>query len=144
MLKRMYGFIERRIDEAVKRGEFDDLPNAGQPLDLRENLWLAPEWRFAFKLLKDHGFVPEFIERRKAIETIRIEMKRLAAEAPTHADPAWMRFRYREELRKLAAEIELLNRSLVREKDFVRASCQLPPPDLDAEMRAFEARLRVV
>lgn len=140
----MYGFIERRIDEAVKRGEFDHLPNAGQPLDLTENVWLAPEWRLAFKLLRDHGFVPEFVERRKAIEAIHAEMKRLCAEAPAHPDPRWMRFAYREQLRKLETEIEALNRAVQRENEFVRGSCQLPPPDVEAEMRAFETRLRQV
>ena len=34
--------VERRIREAVERGDFDDLPGAGKPLDLRDAG--DPEW----------------------------------------------------------------------------------------------------
>ena len=78
----MYGFVERKIEEAAARGEFDSLPNAGKPLDLSENPWLAPEWRLAFKVLADNHVVPEFVERRCAIERLHAEMKTLTAETP--------------------------------------------------------------
>ncbi|MBI2899384.1 MAG: DUF1992 domain-containing protein [Planctomycetes bacterium] len=138
----MYGFVERRIDEAAARGEFDDLPGAGKPLDLSENPYLAPEWRLAFKILADNHVVPEFVERRRAIEAVHAEMKRLCSEAPRRRDRDYLRLAYREQLDRLAAEIDALNRSLARENQFVRTSLQLPPVDMDEEMRAFERLLR--
>lgn len=123
-----YGFMDRRL-----AGKFDDLPNAGQPLDVSENVWLAPEWRLAFKILKDNQIVPEFIERRKEIETIHAEMKRLRAE---HGS----RLAYREQVEKLAAAVEALGKALVREGDFVRSSLQLPPVDIDSEMREADLK----
>jgi len=42
---------ERRIDEAVSRGEFDRLPNAGQPLDLYEDPLVPAEMRMAKRIL---------------------------------------------------------------------------------------------
>jgi hypothetical protein len=42
---------ERRIEEAVSRGEFERLPNAGQPLDLTEDPLVPPEMRMAKRIL---------------------------------------------------------------------------------------------
>jgi DnaJ family protein C protein 28 len=66
--------VERKIKEAQKQGLFDDLPGKGEPLDLSENPFLDPSWRMAYKLLRDHGFAPEWIELDKEI---RIELERL-------------------------------------------------------------------
>jgi hypothetical protein len=44
---------ERRIDEAVSRGELDRLPNAGAPLDLYEDPLVPPEMRMAKRILKN-------------------------------------------------------------------------------------------
>lgn len=41
---------ERRIDEAVSRGELDRLPNAGAPLDLTEDPLVPPEMRMAKRM----------------------------------------------------------------------------------------------
>lgn len=70
----MVHFIERMLEEAARKGAFDNLPDAGRPIDLAENPWVAPEWRLAIKVLKDNRIVPEFVERRKEIEAIRAEM----------------------------------------------------------------------
>jgi hypothetical protein len=42
---------ERRIEEAVSRGELERLPNAGQPLDLTEDPLVPPEMRMAKRIL---------------------------------------------------------------------------------------------
>ena len=44
---------ERRIDEAVSRGELDRLPNAGAPLDLTEDPLVPPEMRMAKRILRN-------------------------------------------------------------------------------------------
>jgi len=59
-------WIDQQIREAQERGEFDDLAGAGQPLDLVENPY-AQERELAFKILKDSGYAPEWIELDKAL-----------------------------------------------------------------------------
>jgi DnaJ homolog subfamily C member 28 len=60
--------IDRLIRESMDRGEFDDLPGSGQPIDLSENPYEAPELRTVHRLLKNAGFAPAWIEERKDIE----------------------------------------------------------------------------
>lgn len=49
---------ERQIQEAIERGELDDLPGAGQPLDLDDDPLVPEELRLAYRILKNAGFVP--------------------------------------------------------------------------------------
>ena len=51
---------ERRIEEAIARGEFDNLPGAGRPLDLDDEDPLWPEEvRMARRILKNAGYQDE-------------------------------------------------------------------------------------
>lgn len=50
--------IEQRIREAQARGEFDDLPGAGRPLDLDDDLLVPEDLRVAHRILKNSGYVP--------------------------------------------------------------------------------------
>ena len=59
-------WMDQQIREAQERGEFDNLPGTGQPIDLTPNPY-AQGQELAFKLLKDAGFAPEWIELDKAI-----------------------------------------------------------------------------
>jgi DnaJ family protein C protein 28 len=59
--------VERQIIEAQERGEFDDLPGKGKPLDLTENPFADPEWRVAYKILQDNDFTLDWIELGKEI-----------------------------------------------------------------------------
>jgi hypothetical protein len=58
---------ERRIQEAIERGEFDNLPGAGKPLALDEDADVPAELRVAYRILKNSGFVPPEIELRRDI-----------------------------------------------------------------------------
>ncbi len=63
---------ERKIREAMERGEFNDLPGAGRPLTMDEDLSGVPdELRAAYKILKNAGFVPPEVELRKEIVSLR-------------------------------------------------------------------------
>jgi hypothetical protein len=63
---------ERKIREAMERGEFDDLPGAGKPLVMEEDLAGVPaELRMAYKILKNAGFVPPEVELRREIMSLR-------------------------------------------------------------------------
>jgi len=58
---------ERRILEAIREGSLDDLPGAGQPLELEDNSHVPEDLRVAYKILKNAGFVPKEVALRKEI-----------------------------------------------------------------------------
>jgi hypothetical protein len=59
---------ERRILEAMERGEFDDLPGKGKPLDLEDDDPMVPEeLRMAYRMMKNAGMLPPDLELRKEI-----------------------------------------------------------------------------
>ena len=58
---------EQRIEEAMRGGEFDNLPGAGKPLELDDDRMIPEESRVAYRLLKNAGFVPPELETRKEI-----------------------------------------------------------------------------
>ena len=53
------------IAEAIARGELDDLPGAGRPLDLDDDALVPEELRLAYRILKNAGFVPAELETLK-------------------------------------------------------------------------------
>jgi DnaJ family protein C protein 28 len=69
-------WIDQQIREAQERGEFDNLPGRGKPLDLTPNPH-ARDQELAFKILKDAGYAPEWIELDKGIRG-KLENARLA------------------------------------------------------------------
>jgi DnaJ family protein C protein 28 len=85
-------WIDEQIREAEQRGEFDNLPGKGKPLDLTPNPY-AHEQELAFKILKDAGYAPEWIELDK---TIRGNLER--AEATLARQWKW----YQDRLSELA------------------------------------------
>ena len=60
---------ERRATEAAIRGELSNLPGAGAPLDLSEDLLVPPEVRAMARTLKHAGYSPPEIAWLKAIAT---------------------------------------------------------------------------
>lgn len=73
---------ERKISEAMARGEFDDLPGRGKPLALEDELAGVPaELRMAYKILKNAGFVPPEVELRREILSLRQLVDRLDDDA---------------------------------------------------------------
>ena len=71
--------VNEQLQEAMARGDFDDLPGKGKPLKLEDNPFIAPEVRMVNQMLKDNGVVPRWIEVDKEIraESEGVE-KRLA------------------------------------------------------------------
>lgn len=66
----MFGFqkiVEQRINEAMKRGDFEDLPGSGKPLEFKDAN-IPEDLRLAYKILKNAGFVPPEIEVKKQIQ----------------------------------------------------------------------------
>lgn len=67
-MNRLESLVEKNIREAIEKGEFDNLPGKGQPLDLNENPFEDPDLRTVHRLLRNAGFAPAWIEERKEIE----------------------------------------------------------------------------
>jgi hypothetical protein len=69
--------VERKLLEAVSRGEFDDLPGAGRPLELNDDPLVPEELRVAYRILKNAGVVPPEIERLKAVRKLELLKARI-------------------------------------------------------------------
>jgi hypothetical protein len=61
---------EHRIEEAIGRGEFDDLPGRGQPLDLGEYFAQPVTERAGTQLLKNANVLPPEMELLKRITAL--------------------------------------------------------------------------
>lgn len=59
--------VTKQIQEAMKRGDFKDLPGKGKPLQRDHNPYIPPAVRTVNQILKDNGFAPRWIEVDKEI-----------------------------------------------------------------------------
>jgi len=53
---------DRKIQEAQEEGLFDNLPGAGKPLDLDDDLHVPPHLRAGHRILKNANVPPEWIQ----------------------------------------------------------------------------------
>jgi hypothetical protein len=72
--------IERKIREAIEEGTFDDLPHQGARLPLDDDS-RAGEWAMAYRMLRNAGAAPPWIESDKAVRALLDERDRLFARA---------------------------------------------------------------
>ena len=63
--------VEERIKEAQEKGDFDNLPGEGKPLELDNDGHLPEDLRLAYKILKNADCLPPEIEAMK--ETRQME-----------------------------------------------------------------------
>lgn len=73
--------VERQILEAMARGEFDNLPGAGEPIDMDEWERTPPEYRMAYSILKNSKFVPPEVQLLKEIYEVREAIKKAGSES---------------------------------------------------------------
>ena len=59
--------VTKQIQEAMKRGDFKDLPGKGKPQQRNDNPYIPPAVRTVNQMLKDNGFAPRWIEVDKEI-----------------------------------------------------------------------------
>jgi hypothetical protein len=67
---------ERRIEEAMREGKFDNLPGAGQPIELEplpadEN---ARAMWWALKILRQNDVIPDEVRWRKTIDHLKARL----------------------------------------------------------------------
>ena len=66
----MFGYlkiVEQRIREAQERGDFDNLPGHGSPLNLEDDRHIPEDLRLAYKILKNADCLPPELELKKEI-----------------------------------------------------------------------------
>ncbi|WP_151733939.1 DUF1992 domain-containing protein ['Paenibacillus yunnanensis' Narsing Rao et al. 2020] len=61
---------EQRIQEAMRSGEFADLPGQGKPMELEDLSGVPEELRMSFKILKNAGLLPEELMLRQECATL--------------------------------------------------------------------------
>ncbi len=83
---------ELKIKEAMAEGVFDNLPNAGKPIDLEEYFSTPEELRMAHSILRNANCAPAEVELLK-------EIARLEEEASRETDAST-----RESLKRRATE----------------------------------------
>ncbi len=76
--------VDQRIAAAEAAGAFRDLPGAGKPLKLDDDATVPAEERAAFRLLKNAGFAPPWIELQKEILTEQDKLKDWLAQQQQH------------------------------------------------------------
>jgi DnaJ family protein C protein 28 len=132
--------VERKIQEAIDNGVFDNLPGRGKPLSLHKNPYMEPGQELAFGLLKHNGFAPEWIERDQAIRRELAEARAALARARDRfrADPAgktaWQKAvaRFEQRLARLNRQIDDFNLIVPV------VTSQRPRLRLEAELRRLE------
>jgi hypothetical protein len=63
-----------KIEEAMRNGEFDNLPGRGKPLDLEEDASIPAELRMAHRIMKNAGVSPIEVSLRKELNNLKEEL----------------------------------------------------------------------
>jgi hypothetical protein len=63
--------IEERILQAQRRGDFENLPGSGKPLEIEDDRHIPEDLRLAYKILKNAGCIPPEIALKKEIHQTR-------------------------------------------------------------------------
>jgi hypothetical protein len=76
---------EQRILEAQRKGEFDNLPGKGKPLQLEDLSWVPEDLRVGYKVLKNARVLPPEAELLKDIHTLEDLLKHVEDEGERKA-----------------------------------------------------------
>ncbi len=70
-MKMIQDLIERKIEESIAKGEFDNLPGMGKPLDLKDDSFVPDDLRMAYRVLQNAGVKPVEVEMKIELEQLR-------------------------------------------------------------------------
>jgi len=77
--------VEKAIQEAIARGDLDDLPGAGRALDLHEDPLVPEEVRVAYRILKNAGYLPAEVNTLRQIGELEALVNSRKADAAARA-----------------------------------------------------------
>ena len=63
--------VDEAIEKATAKGEFDNLPGKGKPLDLDAYFATPEHLRMAYSILKSADIIPEEMELLREIESLK-------------------------------------------------------------------------
>ncbi|MCZ2097923.1 MAG: DUF1992 domain-containing protein [Anaerolineae bacterium] len=78
--------IDEQIQDAMRKGEFNDLPGVGKPLKLEADAHTPEHLRMAHKLLRDNDLVPDWMAQGRELDALRDKLV-TDAQRLAHADP---------------------------------------------------------
>lgn len=85
---------EQRIAEAVKRGDFDDLPGQGKPIVLPDESHVPESLRVGYRMLKNAGFIPVEMQVRKELASLQHLLSTLDAHNQAYRSKVIKRINY--------------------------------------------------
>ncbi len=62
-----YRIAEQKIQEAIKKGDFDNIPGKGKPLHLDDDIRVPEDLRLVYKILKNASCLPPELQVKKEI-----------------------------------------------------------------------------
>lgn len=64
----MYIFVEEKIKESIKNGDFENLPGKGEPLDLKDDFPnMDPDLKQAYRILKQAGYISTEVNKKPSV-----------------------------------------------------------------------------
>jgi hypothetical protein len=127
--------IEKILRDAIAEGHFDDLPYQGERLPLEDDA-AAGEMASAFRILRNAGAAPHWIETDKEIRRLLDERDRILDHATRSS--VLSRDRYRAQLRDLVTDHNRL--LLVLNHEAPTPQQHRRPLDLATELEGLERR----
>ncbi len=67
--------VSQRIEDAMRRGAFDNLAGKGKPQNLERNPFVSADQQTAIDLLKNNDLVPEWIAARREVLSARDRLR---------------------------------------------------------------------
>ena len=129
--------VDRQIREAMEDGRFDDLPYRGEPLPVEDETY-AGEWALAFRMLRNAGIAPPWIEADKEVRELLARRDALVARAAGSSRLG--RQRDRAALQRLVLEVNAVVARLNAEAPTSRQ--HRLPLRLETELARFDAAAR--
>jgi hypothetical protein len=72
--------VDQIIREAIERGELDNLPGKGKPIDLTDYFSTPEDLRMAYSILKNAGILPSEAQYLSEIAELEERLKQAADE----------------------------------------------------------------
>lgn len=111
-------WAERYIIDAQQKGELDNLPRSGKPLELDDDSLVPPDLRAGYRLLRNAGYLPVELQDRQEALTIVELLSQLEVEAQYTLLDNY------QNLRKRLALLELRLRQAGLSTDFLHQEYQ--------------------